>query len=74
MAVTESLESKLANLEMLYSEQDHIIQTLNDVVSQQDREITRLNLAIENIQAQLKSLKPELSEDINPAFEKPPHY
>lgn len=72
--MSESLESKLAHLEMLYTEQDHVVQTLNDIVAQQDREITRLNLSIESIQNQLKTLKSELPDDINPAFEKPPHY
>ncbi|MEM7562088.1 MAG: SlyX family protein [Pseudomonadota bacterium] len=72
--MTESLESKLAHLEMLYTEQENIIQTLNDVVAEQDQEITRLNLSIERIQSQLKILKSELSDDINPAYEKPPHY
>ena len=72
--MTDSLESRLANLEVLFAEQEHLIQALNDIVSRQDQEITRLNLGIERIQSQLKTLKNELSDDINPSFEKPPHY
>lgn len=72
--MSESLESKLNRLEMLYAEQDYTIQTLNDVVAQQDQEISMLNLNIERIKDQLQMLKSELSSNIHPIDEKPPHY
>jgi uncharacterized coiled-coil protein SlyX len=72
--VSESLESKLTRLEMLYTEQDYTIQTLNEVVSQQDQEISMLTLNIEKIKDQLQMLKSELSSNIDPVVDKPPHY
>ena len=72
--MSDSLESKLTRLEILYAEQDYTIQTLNDVVSQQDQEISMLNLNIEKIKNQLQMLKSELSSNIDPIVEKPPHY
>ena len=72
--MTESLEGKLTRLEMLYAEQDYTIQTLNDVVAQQSQEISMLHLNIERIKDQLQMLKAELSSNIHPIAEKPPHY
>jgi len=72
--VTESLEAKLSRLEILYTEQDYTIQTLNNMVAQQDQEISRLNISIEQLKVQLQSLKTDGPSDIDPGFEKPPHY
>ncbi len=59
---------------MLYAEQDYTIQTLNEVVAQQDTEISMLHLNIEKIKDQLQMLNSELSSNIDPIVEKPPHY
>jgi uncharacterized coiled-coil protein SlyX len=72
--VTDSSQSRLDRMEMLYSELDHTIQALNDTISQQDREITRLNLNLEQLRLQIKSLQSEHSADIDSGFEPPPHY
>jgi uncharacterized coiled-coil protein SlyX len=72
--MTDSLQPRLDRLEVLYSEQDYIIQALNDTISQQDRELTRLNLNIEQLRLQIQSLRSEVSPDINSGFEQPPHY
>jgi uncharacterized coiled-coil protein SlyX len=72
--VSKSLQTRLDSLESLYSEQDHTIQTLNDMVTQQSQEISRLNLQMEQIKVQLQSLKSESATDIGSEFEIPPHY
>lgn len=72
--MSENLESKLDRLEMLFSEQDYTIQALNDMVAQQDQEISQLNLGLEMLKDQLQALRTELSSDIDPVIEKPPHY
>ena len=72
--MSDRLQSRLERLEVLYSEQDHTIQSLNDVIAQQDREISRLNLDIEQLKLRLQTLTSDLSDDIDPAFEQPPHY
>ena len=72
--MSDTLESKLERLEMLFAEQDHTIQTLNDVVTQQDQEISQLNTSLEMLRDQLQALRTELSSDIDPGYEKPPHY
>ena len=72
--MTDSLQPRLDRLEVLYSEQDYIIQALNDTISQQDRELTRLNVNLEQLRMQMQSLRSELSPDINSGSEQPPHY
>jgi len=72
--MTDSLQSRLDRLEVLYSEQDYTIQELNDTISQQDRELTRLNINLEQLRLQMQSLRSELSPDIHSGFEQPPHY
>ncbi len=72
--MNDSLLARLERLETLYSEQEYTVQALNDVVANQDREITRLTLAIERLEEQLKALRTETSSDISSEIEKPPHY
>jgi uncharacterized coiled-coil protein SlyX len=76
--VSKSLQSRLDKLELLYSEQDHTMQTLNDMVAQQGQEISRLHSRLEQIKAQLQSLKTEAASEVeSPShgeFEIPPHY
>ena len=72
--MSETLESKLNRLEMLYAEQDYTIQTLNDVVAQHDQQISMLNLNIEKFKDQLQMMKAEMTSNIHPIAEKPPHY
>lgn len=72
--MTEKLQAQLDRLEILYTEQDYTIQTLNNMVAQQEREILRLSSHIEQLEVELQSLKSNLSSDVDPGFEKPPHY
>ena len=72
--MTDSLQPRLDRLEVLYSEQDYIIQALNDTISQQDRELTRLNVNLEQLRMQMQSLRSEFSPEINSGSEQPPHY
>jgi len=76
--VSKSLQARLDKLELLYSEQDHTIQTLNDMVAQQGQEISLLHSRLEQIKAQLHSLKTEAAGEVDSPshdeFEIPPHY
>lgn len=72
--MTDSLQSRLDRLETLYSEQDYTIQALNNTISDQDRELSRLTLSLEQLRLQLQALRSDLTSDIDSAFEQPPHY
>ena len=71
---SNDLLSRVERLEELYGEQDYTIQSLNETVTQQDRDLAALTLRLEQLQDQLKSLRSEVSGDIDPSFEPPPHY
>lgn len=58
------LEFKLAYLEAAH-------ETLNDVVTMQQQQITHLQERLAIFEQHIKSLAPS---DINPGHEKPPHY
>ena len=76
--MSESVQARLDRLELLYSEQDHTMQTLNDMVAQQSQEISRLQAQLEQITIQLQSLKAESASEVDSPsggeFEIPPHY
>ena len=72
--MTEKLKDQLDRLEILYTEQDHTIQTLNNMVARQEQEISRLGSHVEQLEVELRSLKSNLPGDVGTGFEKPPHY
>ena len=72
--MTESDRQRLEKLEVLYSEQEYTVQALNQVVSQQEREISRLTERLANFDEQLRSLRAGLGEDVDTGDQKPPHY
>ncbi len=74
ISVGNSLEDKIARLEVMFSEQEYTIQSLNDMIAQQDQEISQLNINLDLIKVQLRELRNELSIEIDPAIDKPPHY
>ncbi len=69
------IERKLTALESLYSEQEYTVHTLNNIVTRQDREISRLSDEFQWLKRQFMSLKEHLpntpESDVD---EKPPHY
>ena len=71
--MTDSLASRLQQLEILFTEQEYTIQLLNDRVALHDQEISRLLTTIGDLEMQLQALKAEQG-GIDPASEKPPHY
>ena len=72
--ITE-IEKKLTAIETLYSEQEYTVHTLNDIVTRQDREITRLGNELEWLKRQLMVLKENFpSAEDNDIDEKPHHY
>ena len=67
------ISAQITRLEMLYSEQEYTIQTLNQITTRQDHEITRLRSDLQLLKQQYRDLKTDLPQ--SPAGdEKPPHY
>ena len=68
-----SLEDRVADLEIRFSDNDDLLDTLNRIVVQQQDIITRLNQEVAKLKHQLAQMEPA------PAFrslrdELPPHY
>ncbi len=73
--MTSELEKKLTTIEVLYSEQEYTIHTLNNIVTRQDQEISRLADELLWLKNQLLTLKEHLPGDEgNNTDDKPPHY
>ena len=72
--MNESLQARLDRLEIIYAEQEYTIQSLNDTVTRQNREISRLTTDIEQLGQQIQALRTDSSNESGPEFEIPPHY
>ena len=69
-----SHQARLEQLEVLYSEQDYTVQSLNATVARQEREIIRLSRNLERLDEQLRSIRKDFGDDISADSDKPPHY
>ena len=73
--MTDENTNRINQLEGLFAEQDETLQTLNEVITRQDQEITTLLNRLEHLEALVKSLKESLPGGGEASvFEKPPHY
>jgi uncharacterized coiled-coil protein SlyX len=72
--VNESLQARLDRLEIIYAEQEYTIQSLNDTVTRQNREISRLTTDIEQLGQQIQALRTDSGNEPGSEFEIPPHY
>ncbi|MFT5506788.1 MAG: SlyX protein [Gammaproteobacteria bacterium] len=69
-----NLDARLTKLEVINSEQDYFIQTLNDVISRQDRQIMKLESDLKTLKEQIQSVKNSEHSDAMAIEEIPPHY
>ncbi len=72
--MNDTKQSRLQQLEMLYSEQEFTIQSLSDTVARQDREIANLRRGLEQLENRIQNLQNESGGGTDAADEKPPHY
>lgn len=70
---TSDPAKRIDQLEVLFSEQQYTIETLNTVVCKQTQDIERLSMQIELLKHQIRELKSQLPE-ATIVDEKPPHY
>ncbi len=64
---------RLNRLEILFSEQEYTIETLNTLVTRQSGEIARLDRQVDALLTQLRDLREQLPDTVA-GDEKPPHY
>ena len=64
---------QIAKLEMLFAEQEHTVQTLNDIVTRQGQDIAKLTFDFQSFKLQYLNLRSQLP-DSETTSEIPPHY
>lgn len=65
--------SQLDKLEILFSEQQHTVQVLNEIVSRQDMDIAKLKSDYLTLKRHYLDLKSRLPAHMT-SVERPPHY
>ncbi|RLA11407.1 MAG: hypothetical protein DRQ59_09855 [Gammaproteobacteria bacterium] len=68
-----NITEQLTRLEILFSEQEHTIQSLSDIVARQSRQISNLSSDLKALDQRYQELKSELPAEFG-EIEKPPHY
>lgn len=66
-----ALESRLADLEIRQAFQDDTVQTLSDIIADQQQQIDRLKRQLERLDQRLQEQQSDLTEVPN---DPPPHY
>ncbi len=64
---------RIDRLEMLLSEHEYTVETLNAIVTEQSDQLSLLNTQVETLKNQVKELKSYLPQQ-QAVDEKPPHY
>ena len=70
----KKMEKKLVELETKYSFQEDLLQSLNEVIVKQQKEIERLGDEIKHLQSQLIDLEQSYYGNADTEIERPPHY
>ncbi len=66
------MEDRITNLEIKFSLQDDLLDTLNRMVATQQMQIERLQQAVRDLN--MRILQMESSRPMSPGDEVPPHY
>ncbi|MCF6262698.1 MAG: SlyX family protein [Xanthomonadales bacterium] len=68
------MEKRLIELESRLTFQDDLIESLNEAVIQQQKQIERLELISKTLAERLRGLSGSAGADESPGHEVPPHY
>ncbi|MCK4708707.1 MAG: SlyX family protein [Gammaproteobacteria bacterium] len=69
----ENLQTRIDKLEILFSEQEYTVESLNTVVTRQAQEIDKLSDTVDLLKHQIQEFKKQIPESAI-VDEKPPHY
>ena len=70
---TNQISDRINQLEILFTEQEYTIETLNSVVTRQAQDLDILSARVERLKLQIKDLK--TNDSANEVMdERPPHY
>lgn len=71
--MTKQLQDAIDDLQMKVAFQDDLLEQLNQVVTDQQRQITHLELALETMKVQVNTMQTG-SQEVGQQHELPPHY
>jgi SlyX protein len=74
LMTTTDHNDRISKLEIIFSEQEYTIETLNEVITRQDKDIALLQQQLKSFKLQLAEIKKMIPEGEAAADEKPPHY
>jgi len=66
------MNDDIVELQMKLSYQDDLLEQLNQVITDQQQQLSRLELALETLKVQVQTM--QTTDIINSADETPPHY
>ena len=66
------MNNDIVELQMKLSYQDDLLEQLNQVITDQQQQLSRLELALETLKVQVQTM--QTTDIINSADETPPHY
>jgi len=67
-----TVNNDIVELQMKLSYQDDLLEQLNQVITDQQQQLSRLELALETLKVQVQTM--QTTDIINSADETPPHY
>ena len=73
MMNTDDLHARIDKLEVLFSEQEYTVESLNAIVTRQAQDIDKLHIKINLLKHQIREFKKDIPESAV-LDEKPPHY
>lgn len=68
------MNNEIVDLQMKLSFQEGLLEDLNQVIIDQQQQISRLELAIETIKVQMRTMQTSMHQENNQQHEIPPHY
>jgi len=71
--MAENMQNAIDDLQMKLAFQDDLLEQLNQVVTNQQQQITNLELALENMKVQVNTMQTS-SQEGGQQHELPPHY
>jgi len=68
------MEDAIIDLQTKVAFQDSLLEELNQVIVDQQDQISRLELAIETLKVQINTMQTSLHQEVGQQHEVPPHY
>ncbi|MDF1588347.1 MAG: SlyX family protein [Gammaproteobacteria bacterium] len=68
------MNNEIVDLQMKLSFQEGLLDDLNQVIIDQQQQISRLELAIETIKVQMRTMQTSIHQENGQQHEIPPHY